>query len=182
MVIYHYNKVDLKKIVANFTADELHRSSLWIPFMNRPDGKTLCIVGQNPSDAGALVADKTIRYLEEFVFNNLPQYSSIMMLNLFSRIDTRKIYQTDLIRLSCERKLREIIQCNSDFLIVQGKLKDEDYYKFKKRARQIHSLLNKKTVLKIDIETNFAPHPGNPRILYNKFGFHLVGYDFSDAY
>lgn len=182
MVIYHYDKVNLKKIVANFTADRLHRSSLWIPFINRQNGKTLCIVGQNPSEAGKLIADKTVRYLEEFVFKTLPQYSSIIMLNLFSRIDTQKIYQTDLIRLSCEHELREIIKCNSDFLIVQGKLKDEGYYKFKKRARQFHSLLSSKTVLKIDLGTTYAPHPGNSKILYNKFGFDLVGYDFLDAY
>ena len=85
------------------------------------------------------------------------------------------------MRISCERKLREIIQGYSDFLIVQGKLRDEGSYKFKKRARQIHSLLHNKNVFKIDIGTTFAPHPGNPKILYNKFGFQLTGYDFSDA-
>ena len=181
MIVYHYNQADLKRIVADFSADGLHRSSLWIPFVERQGGKTLCVVGQNPSDAGELVADKTVRYLEEFVFKNLPQYSGMMMLNLFSRIDTQKVFQTDLMRISCERKLRGIIQGNSDFLIVQGKLRDEGSYKFKKRARQIHSLLRNKNVFKIDIGTAFAPHPGNPKILYNKLGFQLAGYNFSDA-
>ena len=59
MSICHFYKVDHNNIEANFTNDELHRSTLTIPFQERPSEFKLCIVGQNPSAANEVEADKT---------------------------------------------------------------------------------------------------------------------------
>ena len=96
MDIQHYEKVDTDNVVANFTDDLLHRSSLIIPILERDTDQTICIIGQNPSHANQEYADKTLQYFEKFIFQNLPQYSKIIMLNLYSRVDTKKEFKDDL--------------------------------------------------------------------------------------
>ena len=39
--------VDINKISVKFSEDKLHRIYLSIPFKNRNNKKTLCIIGQN---------------------------------------------------------------------------------------------------------------------------------------
>ncbi len=90
MDVRHFHKVDSNNIVADFTKDGLHRSSLTVPLLERGNGKTLCVIGQNPSAANIEFADKTVHYVEKYVFQNLPQYSNIIMLNLYSGLIQRK--------------------------------------------------------------------------------------------
>ena len=169
MSIFHFDKVDISRIGADFTEDEHHRKSLIIPFQERSDFRNLCIIGQNPSKANKQVADKTLYYLEKFVYEKMPEYSQITMLNLYSRMDTTKNKKDDLIREECQSNYIEHISNNNDFLIVFGKLKNQGSYKFKDRARQLKNLLAGKNVYKLDIDTDYAPHPGNKVILYRNF-------------
>ena len=133
-------------------------------------------MGQNPSKASIKVADKTLHYIERYVYENMPEYSQIIMLNLYSRLDTNKTATTDLIRLECERLFRSIIRENSDFLIVYGKLKNQGSYKFVKKSRLLKNHLKNKMVYKIDIGSEYAPHPGNQKIYYGNYCYDFTEY------
>lgn len=109
MDICHYYKVDISNIEEDFTSDLNHRSSLTIPFTGRTGCRKLCIIGQNPSKADITSADKTLHYLERYVYEKLPQYSGIIMLNLFSRVDTDKSTTLEPLKFETERKYRKII-------------------------------------------------------------------------
>jgi hypothetical protein len=181
MNVPHFHKVDKSKIKACFSPNKEHRSSLTVPLTNRVKRKILCIIGQNPSYANKKYADKTLRYLERFVYEKYPEYSQIIMLNLFSRVDTTKTKTGRLLSLSAESKFAKIVDANDDFLIIYGKLKNQRAYKFIQKARKIKNMLVGKNNLKIGVDgLNYAPHPGNRKIRYSNFSFFLTKYDFSD--
>jgi len=104
MNICHFERADKASIVADFTEDGLHRVSLAIPFLDRASGKTICVIGQNPSKANSEVADKTLHFIERYIYEKMPDHSKIVMLNLYSRVDTSKEQTTDLERAECIRK------------------------------------------------------------------------------
>lgn len=180
MTVPHFHEVDLTRTHAVFSADAQHRSLLRLPFLSRPDGRTLCVVGQNPSYANTQNADKTVRYIEELVFDRLPLVGQILMLNLYSRIDTTKDKTTNPNDQDCDRALRQAILENDAFLVVFGKLKNQRVYRFRDRAAELRKLFAGKTVLKIDLGTAYAPHPGNWKIRYSNYSFGIRDYDFSD--
>ncbi len=181
MDICHYEKVDKENIEAYFSEDGLYRLYLSIPLLDRVGNRTICIVGQNPSKANENVADKTLHYLEKFVFEKMHAYSKIIMLNLYSRVDTTKNSSDNLESESCVAKFRKIIHENSDFLIVYGKLKNQGAYKFIEKAKELRMLLKDKNVFKIDAGLEYAPHPGNKVIYYGNYCFGVTEYDFSDV-
>lgn len=175
MVIPHFDKIDIEHVEATFTEDMRHRISLVIPFLDRATEKDLCIIGQNPSNANEHNADKTLRYLEEFVFRNLPEYSRIIMLNLYSRVDTNKEEVTDIERTESNEAFLRYIDKNSDFLLVFGASakKKEGAYNFPEKVNELMDVLSGKNVFKIDIQTNtnYPPHPGNPKITYSNYNY-----------
>lgn len=151
---------------------------LHLPFLDRPSGKTLCVVGQNPSLANAVHADKTVQFIEKFVFERLPHISKILMLNLYSRIDTKKDKTAAPNDPICDLALRKAIVEHNEFLVVFGKLKNERTYRFRDRAAELSPLFAGKIVHKIDIGTLYAPHPGNPKICYSNLSCSVTRYDF----
>lgn len=179
--IPHADCVDLSRIEAIFSESGLHRSILRLPLLNRNSTCTLCVIGQNPSAANAQVADKTINYLENFTFQNLPEYGAILMLNLYSRVDTNKVETRDLLDAQSELILRESLASHKDFLVVFGKLRDSGAYKFINRVREIKDMLSFKNVYKFALNTVYAPHPGNPKILYSNYDVKIDRYSFSDV-
>lgn len=179
--IRHFDKVELDGIQAQFFADRQHRATLLIPFVDRKTGRTICVIGQNPSEADEQNADKTIRYLEQYIFERLPQYDRMLMLNLYSRVDTRKIEASNLNHQSCEQVLRSSIAAHQDFLMVFGQLKNQRSYRFPERVRELKPAFEGKRVHKLDIGTTYAPHPGNSAILYHNFVPEIAPYDFGDV-
>lgn len=180
--VYHFNEVDQDNITAVFSADKKHRISLEIPFRNGRGNKTLCIIGQNPSAADKERADPTILFLEQFVYHTLPQYSKIIMLNLYTRVDTNRVYQDDVIRIEFQEEINKIIENNSDFLIVWGQLTNDKPYHFIEKANKLKLKLAQKNIYKVDLGdgSNYAPHP--LRVNY-KFGHEwrpLIPYNFED--
>lgn len=179
-VVYHFAKVDIENIKVKFTNDLNHRAFLEIPFLNRKTENTLCIIGQNPSSAGKEFADRTILYLEKFVYEKLPKYSKIVVINLYSRIDTNKNNNEDLLREECTKYFDKIIDQHHDFLIVFGQLKNDRAFKFVDKARELRLKLIGKNIYKLDIGSDYAPHPRNKKIFYGNYSYSLVKYNFED--
>ncbi|CAG37252.1 DUF1643 domain-containing protein [Desulfotalea psychrophila] len=179
ITIYHFTEVEQTGIVGHFSADRKHRAYLHIPFKKRESRPMLCIVGQNPSRADELVADRTVQYFEKFVFTHLPQYGGIIMLNLYSRFDTNKEEASDLIRPDCDRVLAEIITGHEDFLVAYGKIQNKGAYQFRERALYLKDLLTGKNIYKIDIGSTYPPHPGNSALCYHRF-HKICPYEFAD--
>ena len=167
MKVPHFEHVDSSRIQAKFSSCNRHRATLLIPFHGRNEGKRLCIVGQNPSAANEHHADKTINFLERYVFEKLHEYNQILMLNLYSRIDTKKIEASEVNHDECDVLLRDAIASNNDFLFVFGKLKNQRANKFSERVRELQPLFKGKATYKLDIKTAYAPHPGNRAIYYH---------------
>lgn len=179
LLVAHADCVDLGSISAHFSADGKHRFSLTIPFRERDGDEFLTIVGQNPSGANTQNADKTVRYLETFVFRNLPQYAGIQILNLFSRIDTDK-EESDVLDVSTDKEFEKSLSKYSKALLIFGKLKTKGEYRFKERVIFVRSILEQVVLYKLDLSTDYAPHPGNPKITYSNFEIGIDRYLFSD--
>ena len=179
MTVAHFEHVDCSRIEAKFFSDNQHRATLLIPFQGRKGGKTLCLVGQNPSAANEQHADKTIHFLEKYVFERWKQYDQILMLNLYSRVDTKKTATSGINHAGCEALLREAIASHTEFLFVFGKLRNQGAYRFSERVRELQPLFSGKVLYKLDIGTTYAPHPGNRAIHYYKTDIELARYVFS---
>ena len=177
LYVPHADCVNVSAISARFSADRRHRYSLTIPFLGRETGVSLIVVGQNPSQADQCVADKTINYLEKFVFRNLPKYDQIIMLNLFTRMDKKKI-EKDILDEYSNAHFESMITPNSDVLLVFGKLKNERAYTFRERAKDVRGVLSKNRLYKLAIGTEYAPHPGNPKITYSKLDIGIDEFKF----
>lgn len=171
--IEHFEMVDKPAIRSQFFDNRNHRATLALPFVGRT-AKTLCIIGQNPSAADEQYADRTIRYLEELVYRTCPAYGVLLVLNLYSRVDTNKSMTSDPLDERCARIFDNIINYHQDFLLIYGKAKSKGPYKFAERSREVANKLCSKNVLKLDIDTPYPPHPGNRNILYRKFDLSLA--------
>jgi hypothetical protein len=182
----HFDQVDHQKIQSCFFDDRRHRAYLRIPFLEKIENKTLCVIGQNPSAADEQFADRTVLYLEQYIHKNLPQYSQILMLNLYSRVDTKKVETSDLQHVECLKIRDGFLETETDFLIVFGQPKNERAYQFPDEARAVSVLLQNKQVFKLDIGTSYAPHPGNRvyqgdrSIRYSNLNIGLTPYAFEN--
>jgi len=176
MNICHYQSVNTKDIKEKFLDYNKHRCYLEIPFKNRSGSKTICVVGQNPSNANKIYADKTLHYIERYIYEKFTNVSKMIMLNLYSRVDTKKNETENLNKLECERIVRRIIKENDTFLIIFGQLKNQKKYKFPKKAELLFKSLEDKTIYKIDIGTTYAPHPGNSQIYYGNYCYKYTEY------
>lgn len=172
--VAHFRMVDRKAIKAQFFDCRRHRATLFLPFAERPAGKVLCVVGQNPSAADECVADRTIRYLEELIYYKHPEYAALLILNLYSRVDTTKSATADLLHSTCADVFDRSIDEREDFLLVYGKLRNEGAYKFPERAQVVLNAMKGKRLFQLDIGTAYPPHPGNPKILYRNFSVSLA--------
>ena len=143
MKVNHYEKVDNSRIFTKFFMGNKHRAILEIPFLERLKGPKLCVIGQNPSAACNQVADRTVRFLEKYLFEKKPEYSKMIMLNLYSCVDTTKKETSNINHPQCEIILREVISKHQNFLFVVVKLKNQRAYKFKERIQELSIYLIK---------------------------------------
>ena len=179
--VHHFEHVDLRHVRSCFFDERSHRAYLQIPFVGDRGEKTLCAIGQNPSSADEHAADKTVRYLEELVYRSLPQYRQLIVLNLYSRVDTSKEDRTSPLHPECSNIFDRFVAEETDFLVVFGQLRNKEPYRFQDRAREIAPLLRSKHVFKLDIGAFYAPHPGNPKIIYSNFTVGFTPYTFADV-
>lgn len=178
--VSHFEHVDLANIQSCFFDDRSHRAYLKIPFAGARGSETLCVIGQNPSAADEYEADKTIHYLEKLIYLKYPQYRQLIVLNLYSQVDTTKTEQANPLHPRCEELFNRILVEETNFLIVFGQLTNQGQYCFLDRARQIEPMLRSKRVFKLNLGTQYAPHPGNPKILYNNLSVGFSIYSFAD--
>ena len=176
----HFEHVDLPNVQSCFFDDRSHRAYLKIPFSGTRGSETLCVIGQNPSAADEREADKTIHYLEKLIYLRHAQYRHLIVLNLYSQVDTTKTENAHPLHPKCEEIFNRMLDDESNFLVVFGKLTNQGQYCFLDRARQIEPILRSKCVFKLDLGTQYAPHPGNPQIFYNNFNVGLASYSFAD--
>lgn len=174
MHVPHFAEVDMSSTKAQFFDKGSHRATLLLPFVGRRGNRTLCVIGQNPSSANEQHADKTIRYLEEFIYRNYPEYSALLVLNLYSRVDTKKSATGNPLNTQCAQIFNELVSKHGEFLLVYGRLKNKGIYRFPQRAAEVEARLSSKAVYKLDVGTEFPPHPGNPAICYNNFDVRLA--------
>ena len=90
-----YKHIDGVEVLANFSleGESRYRNRLEITLKDVAHaGKTVCAVMQNPSYAGADVADKSVQFLEKVVFTkSLPEFDSVrrlIVVNQFAYIQT----------------------------------------------------------------------------------------------
>lgn len=90
-----YEHIDGVEVTAQFSqeGDQRYRYRLEIILKDAaPTGKTVCAVMQNPSYAGADVADKSVQFLEKVVLKNgLPEFDGVrrlIVVNQFAYIQT----------------------------------------------------------------------------------------------
>ncbi|GAB3765606.1 hypothetical protein GCM10028796_23220 [Ramlibacter monticola] len=176
----HFEAVDLARVRAIFVRGGTHRALLKIPFRDRESKGTLCVVGQNPSDADEQRADKTVNYLERYVHAHLPEYGAMLMLNLYTRVDRHKA-AGDVEHRQADRILRCAIRKHRDFLFVFGQVKNEGAYRFPERLEQLRPLFAGKRILQFDLGTSFPPHPGNARIIYRNLEVGVKAFSFGEA-
>ena len=182
MDIEHFDKIDQSNTEVEFSECNRFRKFLKVSYIGRENGKTLCIIGQNPSNANRDIADKTIYFIEKYIYENFEYISTIYFLNLYSRVDTDKSEIENLEHDTFDSFMLNALSDFELFLIIYGVLIDEDYYKFLEKARIIKPLLTDKVLLKFDIEdnSNYAPHPGNPKIIYNNYDLNTKRYFMED--
>ena len=90
-----YEHIDGVSVAAQFSweNDMRYRYRLEIVLKDAlPNGKTACVVMQNPSYAGEDVADKSVQFMEKVVFKKgLPEFEGVcrlIVVNQFARIQT----------------------------------------------------------------------------------------------
>ena len=179
-IVKHAESVDAKGIQPIFSSDGFHRFVLRIPFTGQTGSDVLCVIGQNPSFANKEFADQTVRFLERYVKANLPNYSELLIINLYSRIDTNKSHSSDPSNSENEKMFSTVVAKCTDFLVIFGQIKNEGQYKFEDQARWAAPLLKGKSVVKFDLDTPYAPHPGNRAICYSRLDVGLTTYNFLD--
>jgi hypothetical protein len=90
-----YEHIDGVEVTAQFSSEgeSRYRNRLEITLKEAsPTGKTVCAVMQNPSYAGADVADKSVQFLEKVIFKKgLPEFDGVrrlIVVNQFAYIQT----------------------------------------------------------------------------------------------
>lgn len=172
--IPHFCMVDKTTIEARFFDRKRHRATLFLPFAGRGTGKVLCVIGQNPSVADECFADKTIHYLEKLIYCKHAEYAALLILNLYSRVDKKKSATNNLLHSACVDAFNCALNEYQDFLLVYGKPKNQGAYRFPERAKLVMGALKGKKVFQLGTDTDYPPHPGNPKILYRNFDISLA--------
>lgn len=84
---YQYAKtVDAGRVEQCWTKDLNYRYYLTIPFSDRPSGKEMLILMMNPSYTDATKCDRTVRTIQEAVYNSpeLTDIAVVTILNLYA--------------------------------------------------------------------------------------------------
>lgn len=180
MRVCHFEKIDKTSTNVEFSNDMRYRKFLEVKYIDRNEGTELCVIGQNPSYADAECADKTISYIEKYVYKHKPNISHLYFINLYSIIDTDKSLPFEPNHKEFDEHMNSCLSNFDQFLIIYGRLSNWKQYRFLEKARDIKSNFQNKETLKFDLGVPYAPHPGNPKICYSKLDFELTAYRFED--
>jgi hypothetical protein len=86
----HIENVEVTNV--EFSDDKKFRYRLEIQLKNKSEGKTVCVIMQNPSYADRNIADKSVNFLEKLIFEKkYKEFSNvykIIIVNQFAYIQT----------------------------------------------------------------------------------------------
>ncbi len=119
----HLPGIDAK---AEFSGDGKYRYALTLTDKRRPSGKKVCVIMQNPSKAGEDLADKSVHFLENLIFEKgLPEFSGVkrcIIVNQFARVQTKGFEGKESdIGVENDRHLKAAIGTSEVILIAWGK-------------------------------------------------------------
>ncbi len=123
MVYHHIEHITAE---AQYSVCGQYRYRLTIQHGTKKDGKTVCVIMQNPSVAGNTVADKSVQFLEKLIFRmKYPQFEEVarvIIVNQFARIQTRDFKGSpDEASTKNDSHIRNAIQESDSILIAWGK-------------------------------------------------------------
>ena len=123
-MVYHH----IEHIIAEALYSECgqYRYRLTIQHGTKKNGKTVCVIMQNPSVAGNKVADKSVQFLEKLIFRmKYPQFEEVtrvIIVNQFARIQTRDFKGTpDEAGIKNDSHIRNAIRESDSIVIAWGK-------------------------------------------------------------
>lgn len=123
--INHFEKIDLTRIIAEFSEDMVYRYRLKLPFFcDDSRSKSAAIILKNPSSADALKADKTIQTAAKTIYSAFPDVAELEILNIFAirgtlPSDVMDSYDkgVDIIGPENNKAFEEVIK-KSDYIIT----------------------------------------------------------------
>jgi hypothetical protein len=137
-----FKHIEGVNVVARFSKDRKYRYRLQITLQTGPiDGKTACVVMQNPSYADEDIADKSVQVMEKIVFlKKLPEFKDVrklIVVNQFAFIQTKGFKgQTDHIGPENNSAIKEAL-LESDYIIIGWGTSN----RFKERQGFVHDLV-----------------------------------------
>lgn len=119
----HYGHIAGVKVKATFSKDHKFRYRLEVTLQSAAmNGKTACVIMQNPSYASEDVADKSVQFMERIIFlRNLREFAGVrkmIVVNQYARIQTNN-FRDDAshIGVKNDAAIRRAIK-ESDIVIV----------------------------------------------------------------
>ena len=109
-----------------FSEDARFRYLLVAEDQNKSEGKTICVIMQNPSDADDEKADKSVQFLEHLIFdkgyNEFQDVRKMIIVNQYAYIQKHNFTgETSLIGEKNNRIINESIEESDIVLIAWGK-------------------------------------------------------------
>ena len=113
-------------ISAYFSEDSRFRYRLVAEDPNKSNGKTVCVIMQNPSDANDDRADKSVQFLEHLIFDKgyieFKEVRKMIIVNQYAYIQKHNFSgKTDLIGEKNNRVITESIRESDIVLVAWGK-------------------------------------------------------------
>ena len=113
-------------VSTSFSEDSQFRYRLVVEDRNKSEGKTVCVVMQNPSDADNDKADKSVQFLEHLIFdkgyNEFQDVHKMIIVNQYAHIQKHNfVGESSLIGEKNDRTISKSIGESDIVLIAWGK-------------------------------------------------------------
>ncbi|MDP8162892.1 DUF1643 domain-containing protein [Pasteurella skyensis] len=120
MYFKHIDNVDVQAVFSNN-----YRYSLEITKNNTNNGKTVCVIMQNPSEANKERADKSVQFIEKLIFlkgySEFANVRKIIIVNQFAYIQKKGFQGLDEhIGVDNDKYIKESIEKSEIVLIAWG--------------------------------------------------------------
>ena len=171
MLFRHVKDLDISSY---FSDDALYRYQLVAVDKHKADGKTICVIMQNPSEADDDKADKSVQFLEHLIFMKgyieFRDVHKMIIVNQYAYIQKHNFKGEDsLIGEKNDRIIADSIEESDIVLIAWGK--NNPYQERKEFVLQILAVTDDKVIL----ETKKHPSRGFYKDFIKPFPLSKVG-------